>query len=243
MSLSLLAPSAGAVQAMSSMDIAQLTGKRHDHVLRDIKTTLEAANIDLPKFGGIYEDAGGREYPCYYLPKFELDLVVSGYSVPYRAAIIKRWHELEAEKAAVPAPQFEIPATYAAALQLAADQARQLDEAHLQLADAAPKVEFHDAVTASDKEVTMAVACQTAKLTFGSNTAFKRLRSMGVLISGGSRHNLPLQRYIEQGLFTVNEHKFERSNGETDVSFTTHVTQKGIAWLVAKFGGEGRAAV
>ena len=89
----------GTVPVMSSMDIAALTGKNHADVLRDIRNTLEAANIDASKFAGIYKDAYDREKPCYFLPKFELDLVVSGYSVPYRAAIIKRWHELEAEKA------------------------------------------------------------------------------------------------------------------------------------------------
>ncbi|MES2708076.1 MAG: Rha family transcriptional regulator [Verrucomicrobiota bacterium] len=71
---------------MSSVDIAKLTGKEHRNVLRDIKSTLEAANIDAPKFGGIYKDAYDREKPCCYLPKLELDLVVSGYSVPYRAS-------------------------------------------------------------------------------------------------------------------------------------------------------------
>ena len=89
----------GIVMAMSSMDIAKLTGKEHHNVLRDIKSTLEAANIPALRFEGCYEGGNGKALPCYFLPKFELDLVVSGYSVPYRAAIIKRWHELEAEKA------------------------------------------------------------------------------------------------------------------------------------------------
>lgn len=134
------------------------------------------------------------------------------------------------------APDFALPASFAEALQLAADQAKQLEIANGQLEAAAPKIEFHDAVTASDKVVVMAVAAQTAKLPFGSNTLYKKLREMGVLISGGTRHNLPKQKYIEQGLFTVNEFKFEHSTGEPGVSFTTHVTQKGIAWLVSKFG-------
>ena len=81
--------------AISSLEIAELTGKRHDHVMRDIEVTLKEAGIDIPKFGGIYKDARNRNQNCYYLPRFECDLVVSGYSVPYRAAIIRRWHELE----------------------------------------------------------------------------------------------------------------------------------------------------
>lgn len=85
-------------QTMSSREIAELSSKRHDHVLRDIENVLKQANIDLPKFGGIYLDANNREQKCYNLPRIECDLVISGYSVPYRLAIIKRWHELEAQQ-------------------------------------------------------------------------------------------------------------------------------------------------
>ncbi len=86
--------------AISSLEIATLTGKSHRHVTRDIESTLAEAKIDASKFGHIYHDGNNRQQRCYNLPRFECDLVVSGYSVPYRAAIIRRWHELEAAKAA-----------------------------------------------------------------------------------------------------------------------------------------------
>ena len=86
---------------MSSIEIAELTGKEHRKVMRDIKNILEEAEIDTAKFGRIYLDSMNREQKEYLLPKLECDLVVSGYSVKYRMAIIKRWHELEAAK---PAP-------------------------------------------------------------------------------------------------------------------------------------------
>ena len=110
-------------------------------------------------------------------------------------------------------------------------------ELETKLLAAEPKVEFFDTVTKSNTVVTMAVAAQTAKLPFGQNILYRKLREMGVLISAGSRYNLPKQQYIEQGLFTVNEHKFNRTNGEVDVNFTTHVTQKGIAWISSKLKG------
>lgn len=221
------------IPALSSLEIAEKTGKRHDHVIRDIESTLEAAGIGAPRFGGTYLDSQNKERPCYYLPRRECLLVVSGYSPKLRLAILDRLEELEQKPAA---PQ--LPASYAAALRELADSTEQLEVANLKLADAAPKVEFHDTVTASADVVVMAVAVQTAKLPFGSVTAFRKLREMGVLISGGQRHNLPKQRYIEQGLFVVNEFKYEHSSGEPGVSFTTHVTQKGIAWMVEKLGKE-----
>lgn len=83
---------------MSSLEIAELTGKNHADVLRDIRVVLEEARIDESKFAGIYKDSINRDKPCYNLPRRECDLVISGYSVKYRLAIIDRWHFLESQK-------------------------------------------------------------------------------------------------------------------------------------------------
>jgi phage antirepressor YoqD-like protein len=222
-------------QVLSSMEIARLTGKRHDHVMRDIQVTLHQAGIDVPKFGGTYEDSQNRIHACFFLPRRECDLVISGYSVKYRLAIIDRWRELEAGQA------FQIPQTMSEALRLAADQAETIERQNEQLAIAAPKVEFHDTVTESPDVCQMAVAAQVAKLPFGRNTLFQKLRERGVLISGGERHNLPRQEYIARGLFTVNEKTFRDGQGEPHVTFSTHVTQKGISWLIKTFGGQQAA--
>jgi phage antirepressor YoqD-like protein len=217
---------------ISSLEIAQRTGKPHRNVTADIERILSEAKIDAQGFLHIYKDGKNRDQKCFNLPRFECDLVVSGYSVKYRAEIIKRWHELEAEKAAA----FQIPSSFAEALRLAADQSEKIAAQKLQLEAAAPKVAFHDTVTASNTVVLMAVAAQTAKLPFGQNTLFQKLREIGALFSGGKRHNLPKQEFVNRGYFTVNERPFENSSGEPQVAFTTHVTQKGIAWLVKTFG-------
>lgn len=116
---------------MSSREIADLTGKNHFDVKRDIQNTLLQAEIDASKFAVIYKDSQNRNQSEYNLPKRECDLVVSGYSVKYRLAIIDRWQELEAKQ------QFNIPQTLPEALRLAADLADQL-------AIAAPKVAVYE---------------------------------------------------------------------------------------------------
>ena len=92
------------VRTMSSLEIAELTEKDHFHVMRDIKTILEEAGIDASKFGCVYKGANGQDRPMFNLPRRECDLVISGYSVKYRLAIIDRWHQLEAMSALANSP-------------------------------------------------------------------------------------------------------------------------------------------
>jgi len=216
---------------MSSLAISEITSKPHGNVLQDIARILTEAEIDQQEFLSIYKDAYNRDQKCYLLPRRECDLVVSGYSVKYRLAIIDRWHELEAKQS------FQIPQTLSEALRLSADLADKVVEQQAALAIAAPKVEFYDTETESGSICSMAVASQVANLPFGRNTLFIKLRERGTLISSGERYNLPKQEFIERGYFTVKENSFEHpTTGETLIKFTTYVTQRGIDWLIRQFG-------
>ncbi|WP_237154820.1 Rha family transcriptional regulator [Oryzibacter oryziterrae] len=109
---------------MSSLEIAELTGKRHDNVMRDIRSMLVELYGEgrLPSFGGTSKvtqpNGGEREVPCFNLPKRETMILVSGYSVVLRSRIVDRWMELEeaAKSAFAPAlPDFTNPARAAIA--------------------------------------------------------------------------------------------------------------------------------
>lgn len=80
---------------MSSLEIAKLTGKRHDSVIRDIRNMLGELESDLHSFEEIYKDQGGRTYPCFNLDRHHTECLLTGYSAKMRMAVIKRWHELE----------------------------------------------------------------------------------------------------------------------------------------------------
>lgn len=85
----------GATMTMTSHEIAELTGKRHDNVMRDIRTMLEALKKDVISFEGIYLDAYGREKPCFKLDR-ELTLtLVSGYDIALRHRVVTRLAALE----------------------------------------------------------------------------------------------------------------------------------------------------
>ena len=89
----------GVLRTMSSVEIAELTGKRHDNVMRDIKSMLDDLGAAALSFEGSYLGANRKQLPCFHLPRRECLILVSGYSVELRAAIIDRWEELENERA------------------------------------------------------------------------------------------------------------------------------------------------
>lgn len=80
---------------LSSVEIAALTGKRHDNVSADIKNMLEQLDISPLCFQGTYLDAQGKSRPCFSLPKKEVMVLLTGYSIPLRAKVIDRLEELE----------------------------------------------------------------------------------------------------------------------------------------------------
>ena len=137
---------------MSSREIAELTGKNHFDVKRDIQNVLLQAEIDASKFAVIYRDSQNRNQSEYNLPKRECDLVVSGYSVKYRLAIIDRWQELETKQ------QFNIPQTLPEALRLAADLADQL-------AIAAPKVAVYELLADRKGDVSTTIVAKELSTT------------------------------------------------------------------------------
>ena len=77
---------------MSSVEIAELTGKKKSNVHRDIKVMLEQLSVDDSNL----KHLDSRGYvDMYNLPKDLTITLVSGYNVKMRHAITKRWIELE----------------------------------------------------------------------------------------------------------------------------------------------------
>ena len=71
---------------MSSREIAELTGKQHKHVLRDINVLIEQGAITEPNFGlSAYTDASGKSNPEYLLDFDATMTLVTGYNAVLRA--------------------------------------------------------------------------------------------------------------------------------------------------------------
>lgn len=120
---------------MSSREIADLTGKHHHHVVRDIKSNLAELSIDASKFGCIYIDASKRKQTEYLLPPDLVMTLLTGYSVPLRHRVVTRLQELENVSRHV-----SIPQSLPEALRLAADLAEKNGELQRLVSAQAPKV-------------------------------------------------------------------------------------------------------
>ena len=100
---------------MSSREIAELTGKDHFNVMRDIRTMLEDLGIGALSFEGSYMSAQNKPLPLFNLPKDLTITLVSGYNVVMRHRIVTRWQELETQVATPALPNFNNPAEAARA--------------------------------------------------------------------------------------------------------------------------------
>jgi len=65
---------AGKAVTMSSLEIAELTGKPRNDVLKDIRRILADAGIGEGEFSLTYKSSQNKELPCYRLPRRECDL-------------------------------------------------------------------------------------------------------------------------------------------------------------------------
>ncbi|WP_304298631.1 Rha family transcriptional regulator [Porphyromonas gulae] len=84
-------------ETMSSLQIAQLTGKRHKHVLEAIRAMEPAwEKVNGTKFRPVtYTDAKGENRPCYQLTKTECLYIATKFNDEARARLVLRWEELE----------------------------------------------------------------------------------------------------------------------------------------------------
>lgn len=85
---------------MTSLEIAEVTGKQHFHVMeaiRKMESTWEritASNFRL----GNYRDAKGVDRPCYILTKTECLYIATKFNDEARAKLVLRWEQLEKER-------------------------------------------------------------------------------------------------------------------------------------------------
>jgi phage antirepressor YoqD-like protein len=204
---------------MSSREIAELTGKEHKNVKRDIELMLRELGKDALSFERIYLDSMNRQQVEYRLDRELTETLITGYSISLRHRVIQRLHELEARQTPC------VPQTLAEALRLAADQAEQIEQQQKALAIAAPKAAFVDQYVEATGSMSFR---QVAKLLKANERRFRQmLLDRGVMYYLGGVLT-PYQQHIEAGRFEVKTGTSERNGHAFNQA---RFTPNGVQWV------------
>tara|TARA_R110002020_G_scaffold464955_1_gene686072 strand:- start:669 stop:1391 length:723 start_codon:yes stop_codon:yes gene_type:complete len=126
---------------MSSREMADLCGKRHDNTLLVIKDLAARGLLKNSTPLRYTHEQNGQQYTHFLSDQRDSLVIVARLSPEFTAAVIDRWQELEAQ-ASTPV----IPQTLSQALRLAADQADLIDKQNERLALAEPKAAALDII-------------------------------------------------------------------------------------------------
>lgn len=224
-------------ETMTSLQIAEITGKPHNDVLKAIRSMEPAwVKVNGGNFSLVeYKDAKGEMRPMFALTKTECLYVATKFNDEARAKLVIRWEELERERQA---GDFRVPQNLAEALRLAADQAERAEAQQRQIEAMKPKALFADAVATSDRSclvAELAKILQQNGVNIGQNRLFAWLREHGYLGTRGEYYNQPTQRAMGMGLFEIKKTSITKPDGSVLVSSTTKVTGRGQVYFVNKF--------
>ena len=219
-------------RTMSSREIAELTGKRHDNVKADIRNMLSDLKEDVLTFQGIYLDSMNRQQTEYLLDREHTDCLLTGYSAAMRMAVIKRWRELEGGRVIATLPDFSNPAAAARAW---AEQFELQQQASQALIEAAPKIQFVDRYV---EATGLKGFRQTAKLLKANESRFREfLLDKKIMYRMGGEWQA-YQPHIDAGRFEVKAGTSDSGHAYNQSKFTP----KGVNWVAglwAQYNLEG----
>lgn len=219
---------------MNSREIAELTGKEHKHVLRDIRSMLEQLSLDEQGYAqNLTDPQNGQRYPLLALPKDLTFTLMAGYSVPMRHRIVTRWQELERAAAAPTLPDFTDPVAAARAWADEREQRQRLEATNRQqaesLAIAAPKAAGFDRIaTASAGAATVRIAASIVQL---AEQEFTRLLIEERLLyrPRGRGGLMGYAAAIRAGLVEMKRIEVPLDDAPPKVVARAYITQRGLA--------------
>lgn len=242
-------------QTMSSLEIAKLTGKPHNDVMKAIramepswekvsqgKFSLSSRKVEQPN-GGI------REYPCYELTKTECLYVATKFNDEARAKLVLRWEELEKKQRAqmLQLPDFTDPAEAAVAWakeyrekKVLAIENKKLEEENIQLAVENQELKhdknYLDLIMRSKALLTISQIAQDYGMS--GKAMNKKLADMGIQYSINGQWIL-YAKYKDCGYVSSRSIDITRADGRPDVVLHTEWTQAGRKFLYEELKKDG----
>nr|DAT24162.1 MAG TPA: KilAC domain protein [Caudoviricetes sp.] len=222
----------------TSLIVAEIFGKEHNKVCRDIENLSCSESFRVANFGETpyIHSQNGQTYRMYEMTKDGFSFLVMGYTGEkagkFKEDFITAFNKMEQ------IVKSQIPQSFSEALKLAYEQSLKIEEQQKQLEAQAPKVLFTEAVMGSSSSCLIG---ELAKIItqngyeIGEKRLFKYMRENRYLGQKGERYNIPNQQYIEQGLFELKKGTRSGNNGVMHTTITTKVTGKGQVYFVNKF--------
>ena len=203
---------------MTSLEIAELTGKNHFDLMRAIRKMEPAwEKVNGCKFALVeYQDKKGELRPCYVLTKTECLYIATKFNDEARAKLVLRWQELELQEQkrrqqlCLPEPK-EI---LRLADEIIGEGLRMLNE------------EAEDTLTATQ------VAKTFNMKVYDFNAV---LRNMGIQYRRGGHWNIS-DDLADRGLTALRTHVSYSLKGEKKVKVYMTWTLEGLRFLNAKLG-------
>jgi phage antirepressor YoqD-like protein/predicted transcriptional regulator len=210
---------------MSSKEIADMTGKQHPHVMRDIRNMEQnLANPDLDSLWklGTQADSQGKRRPVYHLTKKGSLMLATKYNDNIRLKLIDRWEELEKQSMLPNTKQLAqmVIAAEEEKERLQLENSRKDETIKLQ----APKVEYHDKVLQSTGTYN---TNQIAKeLGMSARSLNKRLNELRVQYKQGGTWLL-YQKYQSKGYTKTRTYTYNDQYGIESTAMQTVWTETG----------------
>lgn len=225
-------------QKLDSREVAEMVGKEHKELLRDIRRYCEQlaeSKIALGDFftESTYQDANNQTRPCYLVSKKGCEFIAHKLTgikgTEFTAKYINRFHEMEG------IIQDHIPQGKELLALAVLEAQKTIEEQNAQISEMKPKAIFADAVSASDSSILirdLAKILRQNGVEIGERRFYNWLRENGYICKNGTS---PTQRAMELGLFETVIRTIERGNGLPIETKTTRVTGKGQQYFINKF--------
>lgn len=241
-------------ERMTSLQIAEITGRRHTDIMRSIRKMEPAwEKVSERKFAlAEYQDEQGKPRPCYSLNKEECLYIATKFNDEARAKLIKRWKELEEQHQKPSVPQNYLEALKSLvkseeekqqlALQNKRQQAtiltisKENTELGNKIIEMLPKVSYYDQILQSDATMTITQIAQD----YGMSAIKLNLLLSDMRIQYKVRGQWILfGQFLHGGYVHSRAIDIIRSDGRHDVKYNTEWTTKGRVFLYEALKAKG----
>lgn len=227
---------------LNSREVAEMVGKEHSKLLRDVRTYIDQLNqskigfVDFFK-ESTYTDGKGEERPCYLVTKKGCEFIAHKLTgvkgAEFTAKYIDRFHQMEETI------QNHIPQGKELLALAVLEAQKTIEEQTAQIEEMKPHAVLGQAITTANTSILVGDLAKILKqngIEIGAKRLFQWMRENGYLIKRkGTDWNLPTQRSMEMELFEIKESVHIDGNGCNKITRTPKVTGKGQEYFINKF--------